>query len=319
MILKLLAYLLYAYDYCLCDCCYAFRRNIGARRAFTDIAYNPQIAELWCFKADISNYFNSIDVALLEPLLCRIITDDEPLLKLLLSILRDDRSLRDGEIIHECKGVMAGTPISPFLANIYLSEMDSCFMSKGVIYARYSDDIIIFDTEEKLRGHIDDYRGFISEYHLRSNPDKELIVEPGGTWSFLGFEFCDGSIDISRVTVQKLMGKIRRASRSLRRWMLKKNAEPERALRAFNKKFNRKFYSQELGRELCWARWFFPMINQTRSLHAIDLYMQECQRYLVTGKHNKAGYDAAPYEMLVRCGYKPLVSEYYSGNFRSHR
>lgn len=311
-VLKALAYLLYRYDDRLSPNCYAFRRHIGARRAFTDMALAPETSSLWCFKADISNYFNSIDITLLEGILRETIDDDEPLRRMLLALLSDERCEWQGEIIREQKGVMAGTPISPFLANLYLKEMDEYFYKRGVRYARYSDDIIIFDTEEKLSEHMAAYRRFIEKYRLRSNPDKELVSAPGEAWSFLGFEYRAGTIDISRVTLTKLMGKIRRQARSLRRWMLRKGAEPERALRAFNRKFNRKFYSADAGRELCWSRWFFSLINTDKSLHEIDKYMQQYERYIVTGKQSKANYERAPYELLRRCGYRPLVAAYYS-------
>lgn len=315
-VLKLLAYLLYRYDGALSGGCYAFRRDVGARRAFTDMAFAQDASELWCFKADISNYFNSIDVEMLCGLLRETITDDGPLLRLLEALLNDERSVWRGEIIREHKGVMAGTPISAFLANIYLKEMDEYFVKRGVRYARYSDDIIVFDARERIDEHVAAYRGFLEKYRLRSNPDKELLSAPGEAWSFLGFEYRAGTIDISRSTVAKLFGRIKRQSRSLRRWMLKNNAEPERALRAFNRKFNRKFYSADAGRELCWSRWFFPLINTDASLRAIDAYMQQSQRYLVTGTHNKSGYKLAPYELLRECGYRPLVAAYYQRRAR---
>ena len=94
--------------------------------------------------------------------------------------------------------------------------------------------------------------------------------------------------------------------------MLKKEVSTERTLQAFNRKFNRKFYNTEAGKELCWCRWYFPVINTARSLHLIDRYMQEWQRYIVTGKHNKANYRKVPYVMLTENGYRPLVSAYYN-------
>ena len=107
------------------------------------------------------------------------------------------------------------------------------------------------------------------------------------------------------------MDKVRRSAKSLRRWMLKNGASPERALKAFNRKFNRKFYNTEAEKELCWCRWYFPIINTAQSLHFIDRYMQDWQRYIVTGRHNKANYRKVPYAMLVENGYRPLVSAYY--------
>ena len=40
--------------------------------------------------------------------------------------------------------------------------------------------------------------------------------------------------------------------------------------------------------------------------------MQEQQRYIVTGKHNKRNYELVPYQTLKECNYKSLVNEYYN-------
>lgn len=313
MLLKMLCWLLYRYDGAVSPNCYSFRQNTGARKAFLHMANAEGIGTLYGFKADISNYFNSIDVSLLLPVLKQVIDDDPPLLQLLTELLCDDRALWQGEVLHEPRGVMAGTPTSPFFANLYLREMDEYFASRGVLYARYSDDILIFAEKDELERCIAAYRAFLEKYRLSANPAKEQRFAPGEAWSFLGFCCHEGVIDISDVAVRKLMDKIRRAARSLRRWMVKKDASPERALRAFNRKFNRKFYNTEAGRELCWCRWYFPIINTPQTLHFIDGYMQQWQRYIVTGKHNKANYKKVPYSMLTACGYRPLVSAYYSG------
>ena len=316
MILKLLSYLLYHYDDRLAPNCYAFRRKTGVRRAFTDLARDPAIASLWCYKTDISNYFNSIDPLILSDILCRVVDDDPPLLRLLLSLISDDRALWKGQVIRESRGVMAGTPTSPFLANLYLAEVDFHFARQQVRYARYSDDIILFDSDRLLGEHQAVLKQFFDQYRLAINERKEQVIEPGHAWCFLGFQYRQGEIDIAPATVNKLMGRIRRSSRSLRRWMLRKEAEPQRALKAFNRKFNTKFYSRS-GRDLCWSRWFFPLLTTDASLRRIDAYMQQYQRYLVTGKHNKANLAKVPYEMLKQCGYRPLVSAYYKKSAES--
>jgi len=310
MTLKLLSYLLYHYDDRLAPNCYAFRRQTGVRRAFTDLARDPDISSFWCYKTDISNYFNSIDPAILSEILCRTIDDDPPLLRLLLALINDDRAVWNGQLIKEARGVMAGTPTSPFLANLYLAEVDFYFARKKVRYARYSDDIILFDSYGRLMEHRAVLRQFFDQYRLVVNESKEQVIEPGHAWCFLGFQYKQGEIDIAPATVKKLMGRIRRAARSLRRWMLRKEADPERALKAFNRKFNAKFYSRS-GNELCWSRWFFPMLTTHASLYRIDAYMQQYQRYIVTGRHNKASFSRVPYSMLKQCGYRPLVSAYY--------
>lgn len=314
MLLKFLAYRLYQYDGDIPDNCYSFRVNTGARKAFLKMAEAPDIQHLYGFKSDISNYFNSIDTAILMPILEETVKNDENLLRLLRSLLTDDRAMYRGETVRENRGVMAGTPTSPFFANLYLKEMDEYFAKQNVLYARYSDDILIFGSKDEIENHIAAYHSFLNKYRLTSNPKKEKCFAPGDKWSFLGFDYDKGTIDISEVSVRKLKDKIRRAAKSIRRWMLKNNASSERALTAFNRKFNRKFYMSDLGRELCWCRWYFPLINTPESLREIDRYMQDWQRYIVTGKHNKANYRKVPYSMLTDCGYRPLVSAYYNNS-----
>lgn len=77
-----------------------------------------------------------------------------------------------------------------------------------------------------------------------------------------------------------------------------------------NRKFNRKFYGKNEN-DLTWKYWFFPTINTSKNLKVVDEYMQESQRYIITGKHNKKNYEKVPYEILKKCNYKCLVNEYY--------
>ena len=62
-VLKLLAYLLYDYDYKLSDNCYSFRRNINASHAFEKIKKIRNIDNKYVLKLDIHDYFNSINVS----------------------------------------------------------------------------------------------------------------------------------------------------------------------------------------------------------------------------------------------------------------
>ena len=47
---------------------------------------------------------------------------------------------------------MAGMPLSAFFCNVYLMELDAWFEERKILYARYSDDIIVFaEREEQIR------------------------------------------------------------------------------------------------------------------------------------------------------------------------
>ena len=101
----------------------------------------------------------------------------------------------------------------------------------------------------------------------------------------------NGVIDLSDIAKKKIKGKIKRASKKLRRWMIKKDASYERAILAVTRKFNKKFYMVNENSDLTWSLWYFPIINTSEGLHEIDLYMQSCLRYIKTGKHNKKNYN----------------------------
>ena len=65
IILKFIAFNLYRFDELFGKGCYSFRRGYGVKDAIGRFKGNKSFASKYCFKADISNYFNSVDVELL--------------------------------------------------------------------------------------------------------------------------------------------------------------------------------------------------------------------------------------------------------------
>ncbi len=309
-ILKLLSFLLYKYDYLFSPNLYSFRKSFGVKKAITDITWNNKIKSMYGYKVDISNYFNSIPV---DNLLEELEKDlkDERLFIFLKDLLKNKKVEYSGKIIEEEKGIMAGVPISSFLANYYLKDLDYYFYKNNILYARYADDIIVFGNEEE---DIEEYKrvikNFLKEKKLSINIDKEFFYKPDEKIEFLGFSYESGIIDISENSFKKIKGKIRRTARGLRRWMIKNNASPEVTLKAMNRKYNKKFFGKNED-DLTWKYWFFPVITTKETLQQIDLYMQDEQRYVVTGKHNKRNFEKVPYEFLKKCNYKSLVNEFY--------
>ena len=311
MILKLLSFLLYKYDNKFAPNCYSFRQNYGVKQAIFNITTTREIKYLACYKVDIENYFNSIPISLLLSKLENFISDDPSLFQFMKQLLIDKKVFFQGQIIEEEKGIMAGVPISAFLSNVFLNDIDHFYAEKNILYARYADDIILFCESEKLYDYVVTLENQILKLNLNLNQDKREIIAPNNKWTFLGFSYDNGVVDISDITKKKIKQKIKRFSKKIRRWMIAKKASPERALKTINRKFNKKFYFMENGKDLTWSRWFFPVINTTNGLREIDKYMQECLRYVVTGKHNKKNYGNIKYSYLKQCNYRPLVSEYY--------
>ena len=316
-VLKVLAWLLYCYDDVHSPQCYSFRRGTGAHRAIRRLTSLAQIDSLYCYKLDIHDYFNSIDVESLLPILARVLSDDRPLYDFFADFLQTNQAVFEGEQISEQRGVMAGTPTAPFLANLYLGEMDRVLSSQAVAYARYSDDIIIFAESAEQLGELQLLvQKLLADYGLEINASKETCSGPGEAWEFLGVSYQQGTIDLSAASRRKLKTKIRRKARALRRWMLRKPASSQRATAAMIRSMNRKFFERGDAHELTWSRWFFPLITTSKSLAAIDAYLQQELRTIATGRHRKANYRQS-YSQLKQLGYRNLVHEYY--RFREAR
>ena len=311
VILKLIAFKLYDYDAYFAPNCYAFRRGIKASDAIYSIRRAIGGRKMWAYKLDIHDYFNSISIDILLPMLADMMADDLPLYRFFEKMLTDNKAGYNGETILESHGVMAGTPTAPFLADVYLKEVDQYFHDAHVIYARYSDDIILFAPDrETLEAYKAQMAEFLRKYRLEINPDKEKIYSPDEAYEFLGFKCHSRDIDISEATKKKMKGKIRRATKSMMRWRIRNHMEPEKAMKGLINHFNRVFFENDDTETLTWSRWFFPVINQTDGLREIDHYLQQNIRYLSTGKHNKNNYKT-DYARLKQLGYRSLVNEYY--------
>ena len=309
--LKLLAHLLYKYDSFFAPNLYSFRRGLRAGDAIFELRRRLGGQPVWAYKLDIHDYFNSISIPILLPILKGVLADDPPLYAFFERMLTDGRAMVDGEIVTCSRGVMAGTPTAPFLADVYLSEVDRHFASKGIVYARYSDDIILFAPDRaSLEVCKTELLGFLERYQLEVNPSKEKIYEPGEAFEFLGFKCLGGAVDISEATKLKMKGKIRRAARSLERWRHRKGLDAVYAMKGLIRTFNNKFFDDADPGALSWSRWFFPVINRSDGLREIDRYLQQYIRYLGSGRHAKVNYRLR-YPELKALGYRSLVHEYY--------
>lgn len=321
-VLKCMAFLLYRYDGEMSPACYSFRRSRGAKDAIRKIVSMRELSAQICIKADISNYFNSIPVQPLCGVLEEVLGEKDPQLflflkRLLTADLAYDET-RKGKLLTEQRGAMAGTPISPFFANIYLRDLDRLFERSGIPYFRYSDDILIFvnnaDEAEQMLALL---KRVLKDKGLCLNPDKVSVSGAGEAWEFLGIRYENGMVDLSDATKRKLHGKIRRKARAFYRWRLKKNVSYEQAARAFIKIFNAKFYDEQDEKNFTWSRWFFPLLTTDAGLKEMDACLLEYIRYLNSGRHYKGNYRIS-YEQIRQMGYRSLVHEYWEYRSSQH-
>ena len=100
-VLKLLTWLLLRkYDGLFSDNLYSFRPGITAKDAVRRLRRTKDIGRMYSYKADISNYFNSVPVEKLLPMLSEALADDAALLSFLSRLLTEPR------VVDGSKGVM---------------------------------------------------------------------------------------------------------------------------------------------------------------------------------------------------------------------
>lgn len=311
IILKFISHKLYKYDYIFPPNLYSFRHNYTVKNAIKKLTRKKNINNMYGYKLDIKNYFNSINVDILLDLLKDILSDDVPLFEFFKYLLTQDKAVFNDEVVFEKRGAMAGNPLSAFFADVYLMNLDRYFYNNHIVYARYADDMIMFcEDEQKLNKNIEYIKNFLTQNFLEINKDKEFYYKPNEKWSFLGFSYINKHIDVSDVTQAKIKGKIRRKAKKFLRWKEKKNVQNECAMRAYIRVFNRKFYNDFYKDEINWSRWFFPVINVSTGLKVIDDYFIQYIRYVATGKFSKKNYNIR-YEDIKALGFRPLVNEFY--------
>ena len=310
-VLKAMMFLLYKYDNLFSPNLYSFRRNICVKTAIANIT-KRNIGSMYGYKVDIHDYFNSVDTDIITKILRDKIKDDDLLVDFICSLISNTKAYFNEERIDCKKGIMAGVPISGFLANLYLSELDNLFYQQNILYARYSDDIIVFgSTKEDISKYKSMIHQFLHDRKLTINESKEFEILPNEKLDFLGFSFQDNKVDLSDVALQKMKDKMRRKARALLRWKIRKKASPDRAIRAYIRYFNKKLFENPKDNEITWCRWYFPIITTDESLHILDSYMLQNIRYIATGKYTKANYNLR-YDTIKEYGFKSLVHSYYS-------
>ncbi|CAA9244360.1 MAG: hypothetical protein AVDCRST_MAG10-1856 [uncultured Acidimicrobiales bacterium] len=293
--------------------CRSFLPGGGARSAFRGVLADQALDAKAALRFDVRDYFNSIDVA---DLLARLPEPfgDGPVRSLLDNALLDPRVECGGRVVDGGrKGVMAGTPLAPLLATLYLRDLDGEVAGTGATYARYSDDMVALTPPEDRAGLERLVRSRLAERGLEVNEAKSAVAAPGEPWDFLGFRYSAGAIGLAPITARKLKARSTRLARGLLRWRERTGASGDRTLAAFLRRTNRRLYGVPGERsDFSWATWFLPMIDGPEGLDALDEHVRREARYAVTGRRTARTRQCVPYESLVAAGHVPLVTAFWA-------
>jgi hypothetical protein len=161
------------------------------------------------FCADISDYTESIEKDILVQKL-KNSGLEEGVLKLL-NLFINNSIISDGKIKYWNKGVIQGTPIITFFANIYLNDLDKYVGKKVSFYRRVGDDFIIFDKDiQRVKEIIKFILKELKTLGLNINKHKTKLIKSSENFTFLGYDFKDNKISINKSSIDKTIGFWRR-------------------------------------------------------------------------------------------------------------
>ncbi len=138
----------------------------------------------WVVDADIKSYFDEIPHGPLMKRVRALIRD--PKVVALIRRWLDVGVPRRG-FLGEAKGIPQGSVISPFLCNLYLTDLDRALGKANLPFVRFADDFLVF---ARTRADAEDARKFVEKtlrrLGLALHPEKTRIAKCGPKVSFLG-------------------------------------------------------------------------------------------------------------------------------------
>lgn len=167
--------------------CRAFRKGSSARGAADDVGRWIEQGEAWVLRADVKSFFDSVQPEVLRSKLEPFV--DAEGLKFLDRVLRCKVFDHD-EVSERVTGISQGSPLSPLLGNLYLSELDATIEKDHPRYVRYCDDILVLGPrEEEVRQAQERVAGLLEPLGLRLNEDKTRVCRSEDGFVFLGYHF----------------------------------------------------------------------------------------------------------------------------------
>ena len=201
------------------------RRVSGFARSITRHWTQPA----YFLKADVANFFNSIDRDILINLAERHVPEEWLRVLIRQVVLHDPRTNfcrrsptslfeqvpRHKSLLHapDGKGLPIGNLTSQFFANLYMNELDHYVkhVLKAKYYGRYVDDMVLFHEDPDILNRwylqIDEFLKSRLAVHL--HPNKKHLNLVGTGIDFIGFIIKPGRAYLRQTSLSKCRQKIR--------------------------------------------------------------------------------------------------------------
>lgn len=200
---------------------YGFRPGRSAHQAIAEAQSYIKAGYDVVVDIDLSKFFDRICHARLMSKLAQRIADKR-VLKLIRAYL-EVGIVENGLISKPREGSVQGGPLSPFLSNVVLDELDKELEARGHQFTRYADDCNIYLKSERAGQRVmSSVSRFITRrLKLKVNTEKSAVDRPQNR-KFLGFSFTGGKAPnrrkIAPTSIKRFKAEVRRLTR--RNWSI---------------------------------------------------------------------------------------------------
>lgn len=182
---------------------YGFRPGRSAHQAVT--AAQSYIAEgyRWVIDLDLEKFFDRVNHDILMGRIASRVRDHR-VLRLIRAFLNAG-VMENGLVSPTEEGTPQGGPLSPWLSNVMLDDLDRELEQRGLKFARYADDCNIYVRSRRAGERVmASVTRFLTEkLKLKVNESKSAVDRP---WNrkFLGFSFTTGKLPKRRIAPKAL-------------------------------------------------------------------------------------------------------------------
>jgi CRISPR-associated endonuclease Cas1 len=156
-------------------------------------------------ESDISRFFDTVDWSRLRQVIHDFLPLSDTLTRRLLeAAVGQETRLRNGQAALRSAGLLQGSPLSPLLANLFLTSVDQGLADAGLAFVRFADDILILspDADAAVRAQ-ETLASLLTPLGLSLNPAKCRISPLDLGIEYLGQHF-DADLTIERILATRV-------------------------------------------------------------------------------------------------------------------
>lgn len=260
--------------------CLSYQKGIGCGKIVKQISHkiSETKGEVIGWKSDFSKYFDSVPLCFIDQAFDAV--EAKWGHSAIIDVLRKYYHSNwyfdtDGELQCLYQSLKQGCSVASWLANVVMFSLDERLSALNGVYVRYSDDALFVGPDYKRAMEIMEEE--VTKRDMKLNPKKIEYLTHTRWFKFLGYSIKGSDISLSSTRIKTFQREIE--SRTIRL----KDTTLTKAINSINR------YLYGGNGEYSWATQILPVVNVKKDILTLNLFIMDCLRAVVTGKHKIGG------------------------------